>query len=180
MDLASRRADASRTDDFETGLGADDGLELRVWLRLLTCSTLIEHGVRHGLHRTFDTTLPRFDVLAQLQRAGKPLSMGDLSRRLMVTNGNITGLVDRLNGEGLVDRRRSEGDRRVQTVSLTPAGAELFERMAEDNRRWVTGMMTGLSRDEKEALFALLGRLKSAVLDAGRTTENTDEEDQRR
>lgn len=167
MEDAARRGDSTRTDDFETGVSADDGLELRVWLRLLTCSTLIEHGVRHGLHRNFDTTLPRFDVLAQLQRAGKPLSMGELSRRLMVTNGNITGLVDRLNGEGLVDRRRSDGDRRVQIVSLTPAGAALFRRMAADNRRWVTEMMAGLSRGEKDALFALLGRLKSAVLDAG-------------
>ena len=166
---------APRIDDFETGVSADDGLELRVWLRLLTCSTLIEHGVRQGLHRSFDTTLPRFDVLAQLQRAGKPLSMGDLSRRLMVTNGNVTGLVDRLKSEGLVDRRRSDGDRRVQIVSLTQAGAASFERMAADNRRWVTGMMAGLSRQEKDALFALLGRLKSAVLDAGQTTEEANE-----
>ena len=180
MDDASSRAGAPRTDDFETDVGAGDGLELRVWLRLLTCSTLIEHGVRHGLHRNFETTLPRFDVLAQLQRAGKPLSMGELSRRLMVTNGNITGLVDRLKSERLVDRRRSDGDRRVQIVSLTPTGAKSFERMAEDNRRWVTAMMAGLSREEKEALFALLGRLKSAVLDAGQTMENADEEDQRR
>ena len=177
MDHAARRPAAPRTDDFETDVSADDGIELRVWLRLLTCSTLIEHGVRQGLHRSFDTTLPRFDVLAQLQRAGKPLSMGDLSRRLMVTNGNITGLVDRLTSEGLVDRRRAEGDRRVQIVSLTPAGAELFERMAADNRRWVTGMMAELSRDEKDALFALLGRLKSAVLDAGQSMEDTDDED---
>lgn len=175
MDHAARRAEAPRTDDFETGVSADDGLELRVWLRLLTCSTLIEHGVRQGLHRSFETTLPRFDVLAQLQRAGKPLSMGDLSRRLMVTNGNVTGLVDRLKSEGLVDRRRSDGDRRVQIVSLTQAGAASFERMAADNRRWVTGMMAGLSREEKDALFALLGRLKSAVLDAGRTTEEANE-----
>lgn len=175
MDRAARQAEAPRTDDFETGVSADDGLELRVWLRLLTCSTLIEHGVRQGLHRSFDTTLPRFDVLAQLQRAGKPLSMGDLSRRLMVTNGNVTGLVDRLKSEGLVDRRRADGDRRVQIVSLTQAGAASFERMAADNRRWVTGMMAGLSRKEKDALFALLGRLKSAVLDAGQTTEEANE-----
>lgn len=180
MDDAARPEAAPGTDDFETGLGADDGLELRVWLRLLTCSTLIEHGVRHGLHRNFATTLPRFDVLAQLQRAGRKLSMGDLSRRLMVTNGNITGLVDRLARENLVERERSEDDRRVQMVSLTAAGAASFERMAADNRRWVTAMMEGLSRDEKEALFALLGRLKSAVLDAGQTMENTDEEDRRR
>ena len=176
----SRPGGEPRIDDFETDLGVDDGLELRVWLRLLTCSTLIEQGVRHGLHRSFETTLPRFDVLAQLQRAGKPLSMGDLSRRLMVTNGNITGLVDRLARERLVERRRADGDRRVQMVELTEAGAASFARMAADNRRWVTGMMDGLSREEKEALFALLGRLKSAVLDAGQDMENADGQDHRR
>ena len=180
MEQPGRAGVAPGSDDFETGLGAGDGLELRVWLRLLTCSTLIEHGVRHGLHRNFDTTLPRFDVLAQLQRAGKMLSMGELSRRLMVTNGNITGLVDRLKSEGLVERTRSDDDRRVQMVSLTAEGAALFGRMAADNRAWVTAMMAGLSRDEKEALFALLGRLKSAVLDAGQTMEEADEQDQRR
>ena len=180
MDDAARTGTEPRIDDFETDLRADDGLELRVWLRLLTCSTLIEHGVRHGLHRGFETTLPRFDVLAQLQRAGKPLSMGDLSRRLMVTNGNITGLVDRLAREGLVERRRAAGDRRVQMVELTGAGAALFARMAADNRRWVTGMMDRLAREEKEALFALLGRLKSAVLESGETMEDADEDDQRR
>ena len=179
MEDTARTGGEPRTDDFETDLRADDGLELRVWLRLLTCSTLIEHGVRHGLHRSFGTTLPRFDVLAQLQRAGKPLSMGDLSRRLMVTNGNITGLVDRLAREGLVERRRADGDRRVQMVELTDAGAASFARMAADNRRWVTGMMEGLARKEKETLFALLGRLKSAVL-AGQTMEDADEQDQRR
>ena len=179
MEDAARTGGEPRTDDFETDLRADDGLELRVWLRLLTCSTLIEHGVRHGLHRSFGTTLPRFDVLAQLQRAGKPLSMGDLSRRLMVTNGNITGLVDRLAREGLVERRRADGDRRVQMVELTDAGAASFARMAADNRRWVTGMMEGLARKEKETLFALLGRLKSAVL-AGQAMEDADEQDQRR
>ena len=178
MEDAASTGGEPRIDDFETDLRADDGLELRVWLRLLTCSTLIEQGVRHGLHRSFETTLPRFDVLAQLQRAGKPLSMGDLSRRLMVTNGNITGLVDRLAREGLVERRRADGDRRVQMVSLTDAGAASFARMAADNRRWVTGMMAGLAREEKEALFALLGRLKSAVL-AGQTMEDADEQDQR-
>ncbi len=172
---AARASGGVRTDDFESDVSTDDGLELRIWLRLLTCATLIEHEVRHGLHRSFETTLPRFDVLAQLQRAGKPLSMGDLSRRLMVTNGNITGLVDRLARDGLVRRRRSDEDRRVQVVSLTPAGAASFARMAADNRGWVTRLMTGLAREEKEVLFALLGRMKSSVLDAGRNTETAGE-----
>lgn len=156
--------------DFETDVGAGDGLELRVWLRLLTCSNLIEHGVRQGLHRDFETTLPRFDVLAQLHRADKPLSMGALSQRLMVTNGNITGLVDRLAREDMVERGPSPEDRRVQMVSLTAAGRALFADMARDNQRWVSDMMAGLDREEKQALFALLGRLKQSIHDPKPTT----------
>lgn len=160
--------------DFETDVGAGDGLELRVWLRLLTCSNLIEHGVRQGLHQGFETTLPRFDVLAQLHRAGKPLSMGALSQRLMVTNGNITGLVDRLAREDMVARGPSPTDRRIQMVSLTAAGRARFADMARDNRRWVGDMMAGLEREEKQALFALLGRLKDSIHDPKRITESSE------
>ncbi len=149
--------------DYESNVGAGAGLELRVWLRLLTCSNLIVHRVRQGLHQDFETTLPRFDVLAQLHRAEKPLSMGALSERLMVTNGNITGLVDRLTREGKVARSPSAADRRVQMVSLTEAGKAQFADMARDNRCWVTDMMAALSRQEKQALFDLLGRLKQSI-----------------
>ncbi len=149
--------------DYESGIGAGDGLELRVWLRLLTCSNLIEHAVRQGLHRRFRTTLPRFDVLAQLHRAGRPLSMGDLSRRLMVTNGNVTGLVDRLVREGCIRRAPQASDRRLQMVSLTEGGKTQFAEMARDNRRWVNSLMEGLTRAEMEALYRLLGRLKHSI-----------------
>lgn len=158
-------------DDYESDVGSGDGLELRVWLRLLTCANLIGQAVRQRLHRDFRTTLPRFDALAQLHRAGKPLSMGELSRRLMVTNGNITGLVDRLVREGKVRRLPSAEDRRIQMVSLTEEGAALFADMARDNRRWVNGMMDGLDREELLALFALLGRLKTSIHDGERDTE---------
>jgi DNA-binding MarR family transcriptional regulator len=171
-DTATGPGAASR-GDFESDVGAGDGLELSVWLRLLTCSNLIERGVRQGLHQEFETTLPRFDVLAQLHRAEKPLSMGELSQRLMVTNGNVTGLVDRLAREGKVARSASADDRRVQMVSLTDDGEAQFADMARDNRTWVTLMMASLSRDEKQALFGLLGRLKQSIHDSKRITENT-------
>ncbi len=158
--------------DYESDVGAGDGLELRVWLRLLTCSNLIGQGVRQGLHQGFETTLPRFDILAQLHRAEKPLSMGALSERLMVTNGNITGLVDRLAREGKVARSPSAADRRVQMVSLTEAGRAQFADMARDNRRWVSAMMAGLSREEMQALFDLLGRLKQSIHQPTRNTES--------
>ena len=164
---------AAARGDYESDVGAGDGQELRVWLRLLTCANLIGQGVRQGLNQDFETTLPRFDVLAQLHRAEKPLSMGALSERLMVTNGNITGLVDRLAREGSVVRSSSATDRRVQMVSLTEAGRAQFAEMAGANRRWVSGMMAGLTRSEKLALFDLLGRLKQSIHEPGRRTEGT-------
>ena len=169
----SPAAGAAARGDYESDVGAGDGLELRVWLRLLTCSNLIEQRVRQGLHRNFGMTLPRFDVLAQLHRAEKPLSMGALSRRLMVTNGNITGLVDRLEREGKVARGPSASDRRVQMVRLTEAGKAQFADMARDNRHWVNAMMVGLTRAEKEALFDLLGRLKQSIHEPAHKTEST-------
>lgn len=152
--------------DYESGVQGKDGMELRVWLRLLTCTNLLDNEVRTRLKTTADTTLPRFDILAQLERHDGPMSMGDLSRRLMVSNGNVTGLVGRLAREGLVDRTPSPEDRRVQMVSLTAAGSKFFAKIAEDHRDWVGAMMAGLSADEMTDLYDLLARLKESILDA--------------
>ena len=152
--------------DFETGVGTADRMELRVWLRLLTCTNLLEAEVRQRLKQAADTTLPRFDILAQLERHGGPMSMGDLSRRLMVSNGNVTGLVDRLAREGLVERTASEADRRVQMVSLTEAGRKFFAGIAAEHRKWIGEMMTGLSPDDMNRLYDLLARLKESILAA--------------
>jgi DNA-binding MarR family transcriptional regulator len=113
---------AERPDDHKT--------ELRLWLRLLTCTTLIESEVRRRLRENFDVTLPRFDLLAQLDRAPNGITLGELSQRMMVTNGNITGLVDRLEDQSLVKRRPSPKDRRVQYVELTANGRKFFRTMA--------------------------------------------------
>ena len=152
--------------DYETGVGTADRMELRVWLRLLTCTNLLESAVRQRLKQTADTTLPRFDILAQLERHGGPMSMGDLSRRLMVSNGNVTGLIDRLAREGLVERAPSPADRRVQMVSLTADGAAFFARIAAEHRNCVGEMMDGLSDEEMKGLYALLARLKGSILAA--------------
>src|SRR5207342_3792621 len=101
---------------------ADHESELRLWLRLLTCTTLIEGEVRRRLRQEFDVTLPRFDLLAQLDRAPNGMTLGELSQRMMVSNGNITGLVERLAEQGLIRRRPLPNDRRVQIVSLTAEG----------------------------------------------------------
>ena len=120
---------SERPDDHKT--------ELRLWLRLLTCTTLIENEVRRRLRDQFDSTLPRFDLLAQLDRAPDGMTLGELSQRMMVSNGNITGLVDRLAEQGLIRRRPSPNDRRVQIVNLTPEGQKFFRTMARVNADWV-------------------------------------------
>ena len=158
--------------DYETAISGDDRLELRIWLRLLTCTNLIEHRVRRNLRETFDFTLPRFDLLAQLDRALDGLTMGELSRRLMVSNGNVTGLIDRLDGEGLVERRPAPDDRRAQLVRLTQAGKTAFDAMTPGHEAWIHDMLSGLSRRDMEALLDLLGKLKSSLGESGAADKN--------
>ena len=158
------------TLDYETSVQAEDKPELRVWLRLLTCSTMIEQNVRGGLRQRFGTTLPRFDILAQLDRADGDMTMGQLSSQLMVSNGNITGLVDRLVQEGLVLRKPAPGDRRTQLVRLTDEGRTAFQEMVPEHETWVADMMSGLDRDEMNDLLHLLGRLKSSVKSSVKAT----------
>jgi len=150
-------------NDRETSATREDKLELRLWLRLLTCSSLIEQNVRGALRSQFDTTLPRFDLLAQLDRAPDGLTMSELSARMMVSNGNITGLADRLVEEGLVKRTPSQRDRRSSQISLTPAGKKAFDAMTPVHEGWIDRMMAGLSRQEMQQLFMLLGKLKQSV-----------------
>ncbi|MEJ0070800.1 MAG: MarR family winged helix-turn-helix transcriptional regulator [Pseudomonadota bacterium] len=149
--------------DFETALKGDDRLELRLWLRLLTCSNLIEARVRRGLRDQFDITLPRFDLLAQLDRAPAGLTLSELSRRLMVSNGNMTGLVERLCAEGLIESRPQAGDRRAQRVRLTDAGKRAFDTMTPIHEAWIATMLDDLDRRDMAALYELLGRLKQGV-----------------
>jgi DNA-binding MarR family transcriptional regulator len=141
--------------------------QLRLWLRLLACTNLIEGRVRSRLRLEFDTTLPRFDMLAQLDAASveapQGITMGELSRRLMVTNGNVTGLTERLVQEGLVRRKISAKDRRQLRVALTPQGKRALAAMVVDHKRWIDAMFAGLSADEVSQLYHLVGRLKDSV-----------------
>jgi DNA-binding MarR family transcriptional regulator len=148
--------------DRETSLTKDDRLDLRVWFRLLTCATLIERSVRQGLREEFGITLPKFDLLSQLDRAEEGLTMGELSRRLMVTNGNVTGLIDRLVTEGLVARQPAPHDRRAQLVRLTPAGKQAFDAMIPKHQDFIAERFDGLSRAELAELHRLLGKLKTS------------------
>ncbi len=149
--------------DRESALARGDRLEVRLWLRLLTCSSLIERRVRRHLAREFAITLPRFDLLAQLDRAPEGLTMGALSQRLMVSNGNVTGLVGRLAREGLVAREAPARDRRRARVRLTQAGKRAFDAITPAHARWIDEAMRGLRRGEMAQLHALLGRLKDAA-----------------
>jgi DNA-binding MarR family transcriptional regulator len=141
----------------------DHKAELRLWLRLFTCKTLIEGEVRRRLRETFKVTLPRFDLMAQLDRAGAGMTLGQLSQRMMVSNGNVTGLVERLVAQKLVARRSSPNDRRSQIVSLTPEGRRTFRAMARANADWIGEMFAGLPPAEVEMLMRLLGRAKTSA-----------------
>ncbi|MGH8691091.1 MAG: MarR family winged helix-turn-helix transcriptional regulator [Burkholderiales bacterium] len=139
----------------------DDHSALRIWLRLLTCTQLIEKRVRAGLREEFGTTLPRFDLMAQLERHPEGLKMNELSRLLMVTCGNVTAIVDQLEKEGLVERLDEPADRRAFCIRLTRAGDKSFAEMARAHEQWVVELLSGLSRREHDELLKLLAKLKS-------------------
>ena len=136
---------------------------LRLWLRLFTCTQLIERVIRARLRRDFNTTLPRFDLMAQLQRNPDGLKMGELSKRLLVTGANVTGITDQLVGEGLVKRESIEGDRRAFSVRLTPKGKRVFDAMAAAHERWVIELTAGMNDSKRNALYSLLGQFKRGL-----------------
>jgi DNA-binding MarR family transcriptional regulator len=147
----------------------DHAEELRLWLRLLTCTTLIEGEVRGRLRQRFDVTLPRFDLMAQLDKAPDGMTLSDVSKRMMVSNGNVTGLVERLVESGHLDRRTSETDRRVQVIRLTKLGRAEFRRMAAEHETWIADLFADLTPKDVRELMRLLAKTKaSAQKSAGR------------
>jgi DNA-binding MarR family transcriptional regulator len=143
----------------------DDHSALRIWLRLLTCTQLIEKRVRAGLREQFATTLPRFDLMAQLDRYPAGLKMNELSRLLMVTGGNVTAIVDQLEKEGLVERLDEPADRRAFRIRLTRSGRKSFAEMARVHEQWVVERLSGLSKREQGELLKLLAKLKSHAVE---------------
>jgi DNA-binding MarR family transcriptional regulator len=148
----------------------DHGDELRLWLRLLTCTTLIEGEVRSRLRERFDVTLPRFDLMAQLDKAPDGMTLSDVSKRMMVSNGNVTGLVERLVESGHIDRRTSEADRRVQVIRLTKLGRAVFRKMATEHESWIASFFSELSDKDVRELMRLLGKAKSSTKNASAKT----------
>jgi DNA-binding MarR family transcriptional regulator len=162
---APRDARAENIVDLEMSTGADSHMSLRLWLRLLTTTNLVQTELRRRLRIEFDTTLPRFDFMAQLERHPEGLKMNEISRRLMVTGGNVTGLTDQLVKEGLVARDVDPNDRRACTVRLTPTGRTLFDKMAQAHERWVVELFGGLGLEDKSKMHQRLGKLKDHLLE---------------
>ena len=134
---------------------------LRLWIRLLRASRTIEAELRERLKKEFDTTLPRFDVMAALYRAPEGMLMSDLSRFLLVSNGNVTGIVDRLVSEGLVTRARRNGDRRTSMVRLTEEGSQSFAAIAAAHESWIGELLGTVSEDEARRLTGMLKSFRS-------------------
>jgi DNA-binding MarR family transcriptional regulator len=149
--------------DLETRAKKGDHQALRLWLRLLSCTVRIENKIRLRLRREFGTTLPRFDLMAQLERSAGGLRMSELSKRLMVSGGNVTGITDQLEREGLVARTPCPGDRRAFTVKLTDAGLKRFREMAAQHELWIIELLGGLSSDEKETMINELWKVKRHI-----------------
>jgi DNA-binding MarR family transcriptional regulator len=155
---------AAALDEQQIGLEAraasDDHLAVRTWLRLLACSTQVEQQIRAKLRQRFGTTLARFDYLAQLERHPDGLRMSALSRYLMVTGGNVTGLTNQLEGEGLVERVADPEDGRSWRVRLTSAGRRDFATMAAEHEAWLTELFEGFGPKPQQQLYDLLGQLR--------------------
>lgn len=150
--------------DMEARAHSEHPEALRLWLRLLTCTQLVEKQVRAGLRARFDTTLPRFDLMAQLERAPGGLKMNELSRRMMVTGGNVTGITDQLVTEGLVERIEVEGDRRAYRVRLTAKGRKQFHEMARQHEAWIVEAFSSLGEKDIATLYRLLGKVKEQAV----------------
>jgi DNA-binding MarR family transcriptional regulator len=150
--------------DLENRLQADDHTSLRLWLRLLSTSIRIEDTIRQRLREGFGITLPRFDLMAQLEREPEGLTMGELSRRMMVTGGNVTTIVDQLTKEDLVQRVTLPEDRRSYRVTMTPVGRVAFAGMARAHEQWVKDLMAGLDEHQQHQLHHLLGVLKHGLV----------------
>ncbi len=158
---------AASADDVERGKQA-----LRLWLRMLACENAIENELRTRLRDIFGVTLPQFDALAELEHAARPLTMSELSEELMVSNGNITGVVDRLVRDGYVRREPSATDRRVQFISLTEEGTRRFIDMARLHESWVTELLSQVSPRDVELLTRVLKKIQDSL--QARTKRSTE------
>ena len=163
---ATRERTPIGTVSSEAGVSELSKQRLRLWLRLLKVTRRVEAELRENLRRDHGSTLPRFDVMAALARRPEGLRMSAVSDVLRVSNGNVTGIVDRLVAEGLVERCPAEGDRRATVVRLTAAGRASFAELAVRHERWVNRLFAGLDAGETETATRLLDRMAVGVEEA--------------
>ena len=142
---------------------AQDALKLRLWVRLLRAVRVVDVELRRRLRAEFGETLPRFDVMAALARQQAGLTMTEVSRLLMVSNGNVTAIIDRLVAEGMVVRTTNALDRRATFVRLTPKGLRHFTRMAEAHQGWLDAILAGFDRHQTEKLIGALDALTTSA-----------------
>lgn len=154
--------------DLASRLTQDHHQSLKLWLRMLSCTVKIENEIRSRLRATFGITLPRFDLMAQLERHPEGLRMGELSKRMMVTGGNITGITDQLEQEKLVARVPDPRDGRAYSVKLTAAGRGAFAEMAVVHEGWIAELLQDMSGADKHQLIGLLSQMKQHLYSAER------------
>jgi DNA-binding MarR family transcriptional regulator len=138
---------------------------LKLWLRMMVCTTRVESAIRSRLRTSFGITLPRFDMMAQLERQPDGLRMGELSKRMMVTGGNVTGIADQLVREGLVARVPDPQDGRAFVVRLTPSGQAAFAEMAAVHEAWVAELFSDIPAADKALMISLLDKMKQHLND---------------
>jgi DNA-binding MarR family transcriptional regulator len=151
--------------DLSSRLTGEHHQALKLWLRMLSCTVRVEDAIRSRLRTSFGITLPRFDLMAQLEREPDGLRMGELSKRMMVTGGNVTGIVDQLEREGLVERVPDPIDKRAATVRLTGAGRSAFAEMAAVHEGWVAELFAGIPAADKSKMISLLDTMKQRLND---------------
>jgi DNA-binding MarR family transcriptional regulator len=166
-DSEARDDDSEAVLDLASRLTREHHQSLKLWLRMLSCTVRIENEIRSRLRATFGITLPRFDLMAQLERHPDGLRMGELSKRMMVTGGNVTGITDQLEREKLVLRVADPADRRASSVKLTAAGRRAFAEMAAVHEGWIEELLEDISSDDKGQLIELLSQMKRHLNDAG-------------
>jgi DNA-binding MarR family transcriptional regulator len=163
-DLSLALLNAADELGYEARSATGDHAALKLWLRMLACTTQIENEIRRRLRARFNTSLPRFDYMAQLYRTPEGLRMKDLSSHLMVTGANVTGITDELERDGLVARSSSTTDRRSLIVNLTTEGRRQFEAMAQEHEQWILELFACLGTTELSQTYTQLGTLRVHAL----------------
>lgn len=142
-----------------------DTKKLSLWIRIATNSNIIEKEIRHLFRAEFGVTLPRFDLMSALYRETGGLTMGELSKRMLVSNGNVTGIVERLQKEGLVKRWVLPTDRRIYSVGLTPKGRTDFKIMADRHKEWIDDILGDMNDKDLTLLIQIMDRMREILKD---------------